>query len=116
MDKLKKKKTRKTAARKRLCKCTDVNVYVVYNLSHVKTDRTYKEGATSCWNKRNEEGMQRVWTFSHWQGKSLRKHVEGPNSSVRLQLEELGMKMGAVRHEYLAKQQMYQSQRDLPGR
>ena len=43
VDKLKKKKqtTRKTAARKRRCLCTDVNVYVMYNLSHVKTERTY---------------------------------------------------------------------------
>ena len=40
--KLKKKKTtKKTAARKRLCLCTDVNVQVVYNLSHVKTERTH---------------------------------------------------------------------------
>ena len=39
VDKLKKKKKtiRKTAAGKRRCLCTDVNVYVVYNLSHVKT-------------------------------------------------------------------------------
>ena len=43
MDKLKKKKqtTGNTAAGKRLCKCTDVNVYVVYNLSHVISERTY---------------------------------------------------------------------------
>ena len=42
VDKLKKKQTTgKTAARKRRCWCTDVNVYVVYNLSHVKTERTY---------------------------------------------------------------------------
>ena len=43
VDKLKKKKqtTRKTAAWKRLRQCTDVNVYVVYILSRVKTGRTY---------------------------------------------------------------------------
>ena len=33
--------TRKTEAGKRLCKCTDVHVYVVYNLPHVKTERTF---------------------------------------------------------------------------
>ena len=33
--------TGKTAARKRLCWCADVGVYVVYNLSHVKTERTH---------------------------------------------------------------------------
>ena len=38
MDKLRKK--RKTAAGKRLCKCRDVNVYVVNNMLHVKTGRT----------------------------------------------------------------------------
>ena len=40
MDKLRKKKTKKIAAGKSLCWCTDVNVYVVYNLSHAKTERT----------------------------------------------------------------------------
>ena len=43
VDKLKKKKqtTRKTAAGKKRCQCTDVNVYLMYNQSHVKTERTY---------------------------------------------------------------------------
>ena len=44
VDKLKKKTkqtTGKTAAGKILCKCTDVNVYVVHNLSHVEAERTY---------------------------------------------------------------------------
>ena len=42
VDKLKKKTTTgKTAAGKRRCQCTDVNVYVMYNLSHVKTEGIY---------------------------------------------------------------------------
>ena len=44
VDKLRKNKkqtTKKTVAGKRLCLCTDVNVYVVYNVSHVETERTY---------------------------------------------------------------------------
>ena len=42
VDKLKKKQTTgKTAAGQRRCQCTDVNVYVMYNLSHVETERTY---------------------------------------------------------------------------
>ena len=38
------RKIGKTAAGKRRCCCTDVNVYVMYNLSHIKTERTYKPG------------------------------------------------------------------------
>ena len=52
VDKLKKKKKQtkvKTAAGKRLCQCTDVNVYVVYNLSHVKTERTYTTQDCCAW-------------------------------------------------------------------
>ena len=41
VDKLKEEKKRKTAARKRLFYCTDVSFHVVYNLSHVKNERTY---------------------------------------------------------------------------
>ena len=43
MDKLKKKKetTGKTATGKRWCLYSDVNVHVMYNLSHVETERTY---------------------------------------------------------------------------
>ena len=46
VNKLKKKKqtTAKTAAGKRRCQCTDVNVHVLYNLSHVTTERTYTIG------------------------------------------------------------------------
>ena len=42
VDNLKKKQTtRKTEAGRGRCQCTDVNVYVMYNLSHVETERTY---------------------------------------------------------------------------
>ena len=50
VDKLKKKKkqtTGKTAARKRLCWCTDVTVYVLYNLSHVKTEQNLQPCSTA---------------------------------------------------------------------
>ena len=36
-----KQTTRKTAAGKRLCQSTNVNVCVMHNMSHVKTERTY---------------------------------------------------------------------------
>ena len=43
VDNLKKKNKQQGRQRqgRGRCECTDVNVYVMYNLSHVKTERTY---------------------------------------------------------------------------
>ena len=44
-----------------------------------------------CWNKKNDEGMQRVWKFTTARRVSW-KTCRGPGSLVRLQLEDFGMK------------------------
>ena len=96
---LKRKKTGKTAAGKRLCQCTDVTVYVVYNLSHDNTERTYTFGVQAF------HGLAQS-TCCHFVGKPLIEYSED-NIHSTFRGRVLGV-TGFHRHRCLSSQRSLQ--------